>query len=83
VTRIRPRTEGVQVGWDVRVGKDSTDQDAVWVYVLVPDERIDEFNDEWDEIRDDIRQQVREEVGNPEAFVYIRMRAASEIDASA
>jgi hypothetical protein len=81
VASIRPRTVGVQVGWEVRVGRDSTDEEAVWVYVLVPDERIDEFYEEWDEVRDDIRRRVREQVGNPEAFVYIRMRAASEVDA--
>jgi hypothetical protein len=81
VTRIQPRTEGVRVGWEVRVGRDSTGEEAVWVYVLVPDDRIDEFYDEWDKVREDIRQRVREQVGNPDAFVYIRMQATSEVDA--
>jgi len=40
---IRTRTKGVQVGSEIRVGRDSTDDEAAWVYVVVPDERIDEF----------------------------------------
>jgi dipeptidyl aminopeptidase/acylaminoacyl peptidase len=71
-----------EVGWDVRVGRDSTDDEAVWVYVLVPDARIEEFYREWEELREHIRKRVREEVGNPEGFVYIRMLAASEVDAN-
>lgn len=80
VAGIVPRTEGVQVGWEVRLGKDSTDEEAVWVYVLVPDERIDEFHEEWASLREDIRRRVREQIGKPEAYVYIRMLAASEVD---
>jgi hypothetical protein len=79
VAGIVPRTEGVRVGWEVRVGRNSIDEEAVWVYVLVPDERIDDFHEEWAKVRDDIRQRVRQQVGNPEAYVYIRMLAASEV----
>lgn len=82
VARIVPRTEGVQVGYEVRVGRDGTNDEAVWVYVLVPDERIDEFQEEWATLRDDIRKRVREQIGNPEGYVYIRMLAASEVDHS-
>lgn len=82
VARIVTRTEGVRVGYEVRVGLDSTDDEAVWVYVLVPDERIDEFKAEWAAIRDDIRQRVHEQIGDPEVFVYIRMLAVSEIEGS-
>lgn len=32
VTDIRPRTQGVLVGSEIRVGRDSTDEEAVWVY---------------------------------------------------
>ena len=66
----------------MRVGRDSTDAEAVWVYVVVPDERIEEFYEEWDNVRDDIRQRVRDQLGDPEAFVYIRMLAASEAHAA-
>jgi len=55
VEGIVPRTEGVQVGWDVRVGRDSTDAEAVWVYVVVPDERIEELYE-----RADFRKQATE-----------------------
>jgi len=79
MTAIRPRTQGVQVGSEIRVGRDSTDEEAVWVWVFVPDERIDEFYAEWDEVRDQIRQRVLEKIGKPDVFVYVRMRAASEV----
>ena len=79
MTAIRPRTEGVQVGSEIRVGRDSTDDEAVWVYVVVPDERIDEFYAEWDAIRATIRERVREHLEKPGLFVYVRMRAASEV----
>ena len=76
---VRPQTEGVEVGSEVRVGRDSTDDEAVWVYVVVPDERIDEFYGEWEQLRRRIRQRVYEAVGSTDVFVYIRMRAASEV----
>lgn len=79
VTTIRSRTDGVRVGQEVRIGKDSTEEEAVWVYVVVPDERIEDFYKEWDQLRDQIRERVREKLGRPDAFVYIRMRAASEV----
>ena len=75
---IRPRTQGVQVGSEIRVGRDATDDEAVWVYVAVPDDRIDEFYAEWDTIRANIRRLVRERLERPDLFVYIRMRAQSE-----
>ena len=79
VTKVQPRTKGVQVGWDVRVGRDSTDDEAVWVYVVVPDERIDEFYGEWDGLRATIRERIQEQLRDPNVFVYFRMRAASEV----
>lgn len=76
--QVHTRTQGVQIS-EIRIGKDSTDEDAVWVYVVVPDDRIEEFYDEWDEVREDIRRRVREKLGDSRPFVYIRMRAASEV----
>lgn len=76
---IQTRTKGVQVGSEIRVGRDSTDDEAVWVYVVVPDERIDEFYAEWDAIRATIRERVRERLEKPDLYVYVRMRAASEV----
>lgn len=80
VAGVQPQTQGVRVGSEVRVGPDSTDEQAVWVYVVVPDERIAEFYEEWDQLREQIRQRVREKLGDPNAFVYIRMQASSEVD---
>lgn len=82
VAALQPSTRGVTVGSEIRVGPDSTDEDAVWVYVHVPDERIDEFYEEWDELRAEIRRRVRETLGDPEAFVYVRMRATSELQSA-
>jgi hypothetical protein len=82
VAGIVPRTEGVQVGWEIRLGLDSTNDEAVWVWVMVPDARIEEFQEEWADLRDEIRQRIREQLGDPLAYVYIRMLAASEADPS-
>jgi hypothetical protein len=82
IASVHPRTLGVQVGSEVRVGRDSTDDEAVWVYVVVPDERIAEFYGEWDQVRSEIRQQVHETLGDPNVFVYIRMLASSEVEPS-
>ena len=49
------------------------------LYLVVPDERIDEFYAEWDAIRATIRERVREHLEKPGLFVYVRMRAASEV----
>lgn len=83
VTGIRPRTQGVLVGSEIRVGRDSTDEEAVWVYVVVPDESIDEFYAEWDSIRSRIRGRIRERLNNPNLLVYVRMHAASEVTSGA
>ena len=80
VRPIRPRTPGVRVGAEVRVGHDSTNDEAVWVYVVVPDERIEDFYSEWEGIRAQIRTKVRDALQNPEILVYVRMHAASEVD---
>ena len=83
VSQIHPRTRGVWIDQDdIRVGRDSTDDEAVWVYVIVPDERIDEFYAEWEEIRRNIKATIQAELGDPDVFVYVRMKAASELEAS-
>jgi len=79
ITDVQPRTKGVQIGSEIFTGRDSTDEDAVWVYVLVPDERIEDFYAEWDQVRDEIRRRIRDRLGDENAYVYIRMRAASEV----
>lgn len=80
LANVHPRTEGVQVGAEVLVGTDSTNDEAVWVYVVVPDEQLEEFQGEWQTVRDRIREAVRIELGDPEIFVYVRMRLASEVE---
>lgn len=80
VRPIKPLTPGVRVGAEVRVEHDFSNDEAVWVYVVVPDERIEDFYSEWEGIRRQIRSRVREAVQNPELLVYVRMHAASEVD---
>ncbi len=79
---VHPRTEGVDVGSEVRVGRDWTDDEAVWIWVAVPDERIEEFYAEWEQLREDIRQSVYKEVGSTDVYVYVHMLAASEVGES-
>jgi hypothetical protein len=62
---VRTRTQGVEVGAEVWTGKDSTNDDAVWVYVVVPDERIEAFYEEWPSVRDEIRTRRLEETTRP------------------
>jgi hypothetical protein len=82
VASLHPRTPGVRVDEDdIRVGLDSTDDEAVWVYVIVPDERIEEFYEEWTDVRRQIKELIQDELRNPEMFVYVRMKAASEVEA--
>ena len=82
LTGVHPRTKGVQVGAEVRLGIDSTNDDAVWIYVVVPDERLDEFQSEWQSIREAIRQAIQSQPGNDDVSVYVRMRLASEVEPS-
>lgn len=74
------KTRGVVIGSEIRVGRDHTDDEAVWIYVVVPDDRIEEFHLEWDDLRDRIRERVREKVDS-ELLVYSHLRAASETPA--
>lgn len=76
LSSIQVDTPGVQVGADIRVGKDSTNEDAVWVYVAVPEDRTDRFYQEWDDLRFAIRKKVQERLEKPDMFVYVRMLAA-------
>ena len=73
---LQVKTPGVQVGADIRIGKDSTGDDAVWVYVAVPEERMDSFYQEWTDLRFSIRKKVQELFQKPEMFVYVRMLGA-------
>jgi len=77
---LSAKTKGVVIGSEIRTGHDHTDDEAVWIYVVVPDDRIDEFYEEWDELREQMRERVRASAGS-EVLVYPHMRAASETEA--
>ncbi|MFH1469628.1 MAG: hypothetical protein ABIO70_34905 [Pseudomonadota bacterium] len=66
-------------GWDVKVGRDSTGDDAVWVWVVLHDNLVDQV---WPlDIRDELRERVREIVlgaAPTDVQVYVRFRSQSE-----
>ena len=67
-------------GWDVKVGRDATGDDAVWVWVVLHDDLVDQV---WplqtrDELRDRVREIVRNAAVPTEVQVYVRFRSESE-----
>jgi hypothetical protein len=67
-------------GWDVKVGRDATGDDAVWVWVVLHDELVDQV---WpmktrDEVRDRVREIVRDAAAPTEVQIYVRFRSESE-----
>ena len=67
-------------GWDVKVGRDSTGDDAVWVWVVLHDDLVEQV---WplqtrDELRDRVREIVRSAAAPTEIQVYVRFRSESE-----
>lgn len=67
-------------GWDVKVGRDATGDEAVWVWVVLRDEFVDQI---WplqtrDEVRDRVREIVRNAAAPTEVQVYVRFRSESE-----
>ena len=74
-----PVPEGVVSGWDVESGLDSAGDKAVWVYVVVVDDRVDDIWDGWDDLRYRIHGIVAEQLGD-EVAAYVRMRTRSEVE---
>ena len=67
-------------GWDIQVGRDSTGDDAVWVWVVLHDDLVDQV---WPlQTRDELRQRVRQlvvDASRPsDVQVYVRFRSESE-----
>lgn len=69
---------GAVVDYVVRTGLDSTSDPAVWVYVVVDDDKIEQLWDGWRQLRWDIREAVAG-VAGPEPMTYIRMWGASSV----
>lgn len=63
--------------WDVEVGEDSTNDPAVWVYVILEREDINFATTT--QIRDRVTDTV-ETLTKQQRWVYIRFRTASEFD---
>ena len=61
--------------WQVETGLDSTDEPAVWVWVMLEEEDVD--FDTRSRVRDIVRARVRCET-NDGSWVYVRFRGASE-----
>lgn len=69
---------GAVARYIVEAGYDATDDPAVWVYVIVNDDKIAPLQPQWRKLRWDIYEAIARVMGstvNP----YIRMRAASEL----
>ena len=64
-------------GFELREGLDSTDDPALWVYVIVRDEKIEALWPDWSQLRQRIRDAVSEIAGE-QVNCYIRMWAESE-----
>jgi hypothetical protein len=67
-------------GWDIQVGRDATGDDAVWVWVVLHDDLVDQV---WplqtrDELREAVRQLVVDASRPTEVQVYVRFRSESE-----
>lgn len=67
-------------GWTVEVGRDATGDEAIWVWVVLHDELVDQV---WplqtrDEIREWVRDLVRRAAAPVEVQVYVRFRLESE-----
>lgn len=67
-------------GWDVEIGTDATGDDAVWVWVVLRDDRIEEawVESNRDALRDHVRSTVRRVVAAQPFQVYVRFRSESE-----
>ena len=72
---LREQGHPLVADWKVKVGEDSLDYPAVWVWVIL--EAFQEF-----EQRDAIRKQVRERIaqGGDDRWVYVRFRTKAEQD---
>jgi hypothetical protein len=78
LSELQLTTSGAVARFELRVGRDSTNDSAVWVYVVVHDSRIESLWPEWDQLRQDIRDAVAT-VAGPDVVTYIRMWAESEV----
>lgn len=63
--------------WHVETGFDSTDDPAVWVWAMLKDDHV-EFAKR-SQLRSIIRDFVKGKT-DPSIFVYVRFRAASEVE---
>ena len=61
--------------WQVEMGPDSTDDPAVWVWVMLEEEDVD--FDTRSRLRDIVRARVRRETKDG-SWVYVRFRGATE-----
>lgn len=67
-------------GWDIQVGRDATGDDAVWVWVVLHDDLVDQV---WplqtrNELRERVRGLVRDAAAPAEVQVYVRFRSETE-----
>ena len=64
-------------GWQVETGPDATDDPAVWVWAILEQENVDRATRS--RLREIVRDTVQATTG-PSIWVYVRFRAASEVE---
>ncbi len=64
-------------GWQVETGSDATDDPAVWVWAMLERDNVDRATRS--RLRDMVRNAVHAATG-PSIWVYVRFRAASEME---
>ena len=75
--RQLPELPATVSSWHVETGSDSTDDPAVWVWATLKDDDV-EFAKR-SQLRSIIRKFVEKKTG-PSMLVYVRFRAASEVE---
>lgn len=73
---IQEEIPATVTSWQIEIGPDATDEDAIWVWVTLPDEDLK------DETRTTIRSLLKNairEALHSTVWVYVRFRAASEV----
>jgi hypothetical protein len=74
---LRPLPAPVS-SWHVEAGPDATEDPAVWVWVTLEQDDVDAQTRA--QMRDLVRSAVRTMVGDEAHWVYVRFRAASEVE---
>jgi hypothetical protein len=77
IQSVRARFPADVRSWQIEIGNDATDTEAVWIWVTLSDEDLKDKTR--NEIRGLLKEAIRNTV-NPSIWVYVRFRATSEVE---